>query len=232
LLLELRLITSRRARKIRHFLEELHLTDKKVIVCVGRLVHRKGQDRLIEAMPKILESIPDAALLLVGEGPYRAKLDGLVAKNHLQQNVHFVGRLHYGDLPRYLRLGDIFAMPSRARLFGLEVEGLGIVYLEASSAGIPVLGGAQEGHQMPFWMARLDLLLMEPISMRSQKKLLRCWEMMNCAKRCQLVAVSGRSQRGVGRSGALASKRFYLGSKPSFRACERALVLFVTCNFR
>ena len=126
-------------------LEELHLTDKKVIVCVGRLVHRKGQDRLIEAMPKILESIPDAALLLVGEGPYREKLDALVAKNHLEKNVHFVGRLHYGDLPRYLRLGDIFAMPSRARFFGLEVEGLGIVYLEASSAGIPVLGGASGG---------------------------------------------------------------------------------------
>jgi phosphatidylinositol alpha-1,6-mannosyltransferase len=126
-------------------LEELHLTEKKVIVCVGRLVHRKGQDRLIEAMPKILESIPDAALLLVGEGPYRQKLDTLVAKYHLEKSVHFVGRLHYGDLPRYLRLGDIFAMPSRARFFGLEVEGLGIVYLEASSAGIPVLGGASGG---------------------------------------------------------------------------------------
>ena len=126
-------------------LEELQLTGKKVIVCVGRLVHRKGQDRLIAAMPKILESIPDAALLLVGEGPYRQKLDALVAMNHLEKDVLFVGRLHYGDLPRYLRLGDIFAMPSRARFFGLEVEGLGIVYLEASSAGIPVLGGASGG---------------------------------------------------------------------------------------
>ena len=126
-------------------LEELQLAGKKVIVCVGRLVHRKGQDRLIAAMPKILESIPDAALLLVGEGPYRQKLDALVAKNHLEKDVHFVGRLLYGDLPRYLRLGDIFAMPSRARFFGLEVEGLGIVYLEASSAGIPVLGGASGG---------------------------------------------------------------------------------------
>jgi phosphatidyl-myo-inositol dimannoside synthase len=126
-------------------LEELQLRGKKVIVCVGRLVHRKGQDRLIEAMPKILDSIPDAVLLLVGEGPYREKLDALVAKNHLEESVRFVGRLHYEELPRYLRLGDIFAMPSRARFFGLEVEGLGIVYLEASSAGIPVLGGASGG---------------------------------------------------------------------------------------
>ena len=125
--------------------KRLNLSDKQIIISVGRLVHRKGQDRLIEAMPAILQSVPNAVLLLVGEGPYRAHLDSLVEKLSLSDSVRFVGRVKYAELPEYLRLGHIFAMPSRSRFFGLEVEGLGIVYLEASSAGLPVIGGASGG---------------------------------------------------------------------------------------
>ena len=123
----------------------LGLSDKKVIVSVGRLVHRKGQDRLIEAMPEILKSIPQAHLLLVGEGPYREHLQTLVKKHNLEASVTFIGRIQYKDLPTYICVGDIFAMPSRSRLMGLEVEGLGIVYLEASSCGLPVLAGDSGG---------------------------------------------------------------------------------------
>jgi len=121
------------------------LEGKRTIVCVGRLVHRKGQDRLIEAMPRIVEAIPDAALLLVGEGPYKKKLVDLVKKHKMENYVRFVGRVQYSELPAHIKLGDIFAMPSRSRFFGLEVEGLGIVYLEASSCGIPVIAGASGG---------------------------------------------------------------------------------------
>jgi len=123
----------------------LGLSDKKVIVSVGRLVHRKGQDHLIEAMPEILKSIPQAHLLLVGEGPYREHLQTLVKKHNLEAAVTFIGRIQYKDLPTYICVGDIFAMPSRSRLMGLEVEGLGIVYLEASSCGLPVLAGDSGG---------------------------------------------------------------------------------------
>ena len=123
----------------------LGLPDKKVIVSVGRLVHRKGQDHLIEAMPEILKSIPHAHLLLVGEGPYREHLQTLVKKHNLEASVTFIGRIQYKDLPTYICVGDIFAMPSRSRLMGLEVEGLGIVYLEASSCGLPVLAGDSGG---------------------------------------------------------------------------------------
>lgn len=121
------------------------LDGKLVIVCVARLVERKGQDKLIEAMPEILREIPNAILLIVGQGPYRSHLDGLVSKFGLHESVKFVGRLSYDDLPRHIQLGDVFAMPSRSRHLGLEVEGLGIVYLEASSCGIPVIGGASGG---------------------------------------------------------------------------------------
>jgi phosphatidylinositol alpha-1,6-mannosyltransferase len=125
--------------------KSLGLSDKKVIVSVGRLVHRKGQDHLIEAMPAILEEVPTAHLLLVGQGPYREYLQKLVTKYGLEDSVTFIGRIHYADLPQYICVGDIFAMPSRSRLMGLEVEGLGIVYLEASSCGLPVLAGSSGG---------------------------------------------------------------------------------------
>ena len=125
--------------------KELGVEDKKVIVSVGRLVHRKGQDHLIEAMPEILKSHPNAHLLFVGTGSYRKVLDNLIADRSLQKNVTFTGRVQYEDLTKYICVGDIFAMPSRSRMAGLEVEGLGIVYLEASSCGLPVLGGDSGG---------------------------------------------------------------------------------------
>jgi phosphatidylinositol alpha-1,6-mannosyltransferase len=125
--------------------KSLGLSDKKVIVSVGRLVHRKGQDYLIEAMPKILEQVPQAHLLLVGEGPYREHLEELAKKHKIESSLTFIGRIQYKELPTYICVGDIFAMPSRSRLLGLEVEGLGIVYLEASSCGLPVLAGNSGG---------------------------------------------------------------------------------------
>lgn len=124
---------------------ELGINNKKVIVSVGRLVHRKGQDHLIESMPQILKSVPDAHLLLVGQGPHEKLLKSLVKKNSLENDVTFIGRIQFADLPRYICAGEIFAMPSRSRFFGLEVEGLGIVYLEASACALPVIAGASGG---------------------------------------------------------------------------------------
>jgi phosphatidylinositol alpha-1,6-mannosyltransferase len=124
---------------------ELNLQDKKVIVSVGRLVHRKGQDTLIESLPEILGQIPNAHILFVGEGPYRDYLVKRATELGVLQNITFIGRIHYADLPRHICVGDIFAMPSRSRLAGLEVEGLGIVYLEASACGLAVIGGISGG---------------------------------------------------------------------------------------
>jgi phosphatidylinositol alpha-1,6-mannosyltransferase len=124
---------------------ELDLKEKKVIVVVGRLVRRKGQDRLIQAMPLILDQHPEAHLLIVGIGGYEKKLLELAANSSARDSITFVGRVNYSDLPTYFRLGDIFAMPARSRLAGLEVEGLGIVYLEAGATGLPVVGGDSGG---------------------------------------------------------------------------------------
>ena len=124
---------------------ELGLTQKKVIVSVGRLVHRKGQDTLIESMPEILTQVPNAHLLFIGEGPYKKYLVKRAAALHITHAITFIGRIQYADLPRHICVGDIFAMPSRSRLAGLEVEGLGIVYLEASACGLAVIGGKSGG---------------------------------------------------------------------------------------
>lgn len=124
---------------------ELGLTDKKVIVSVGRLVHRKGQDTLVESMPTILSAIPDAHLLFIGEGPYKEYLVKRATELRVLDAITFIGRIQYAELPRYICVGDIFAMPSRSRLAGLEVEGLGIVYLEASACGLAVIGGKSGG---------------------------------------------------------------------------------------
>ncbi|HEX7405472.1 MAG TPA: glycosyltransferase family 4 protein [Candidatus Nanopelagicaceae bacterium] len=124
---------------------ELGLIDKAVIVCVGRLVPRKGQDRLIQAMPLIRKTIPNVHLLLVGEGSYRSRLEKMARKAGVQDRVTFIGRVQYQQLPAYIRVGDLFAMPSRSRMAGLEVEGLGIVYLEASACGLPVIAGNSGG---------------------------------------------------------------------------------------
>ena len=124
---------------------ELKLENKRVIVSVGRLVHRKGQDHLIQSMPEILRSVPNAHILMVGQGPYLSHLKKLVQDLNLVDHVSFIGRIQFAQLPQYICAGDIFVMPSRSRFFGLEVEGLGIVYLEASACGLPVIAGSSGG---------------------------------------------------------------------------------------
>lgn len=123
----------------------LGLIDKRVIVSVGRLVHRKGQDSLIESMPQVLEEFPNAHLVLIGEGPYQGYLEGRAKSLQIDSQITFIGRIAYAELPRYICLGEVFVMPSRSRFAGLEVEGLGIVYLEASACGLPVIAGNSGG---------------------------------------------------------------------------------------
>ena len=124
---------------------ELDLRDKRVIVSVGRLVHRKGQDTLVEALPEIISHYPDAHILFVGVGPHLEYIHKRAIQLGVLSHISFVGRVHFQELPRFISVGEIFAMPSRSRLAGLEVEGLGIVYLEASACGLPVVGGISGG---------------------------------------------------------------------------------------
>ncbi|MBD0708456.1 MULTISPECIES: glycosyltransferase family 4 protein [unclassified Streptomyces] len=123
----------------------LGLTDRPVVVCVSRLVPRKGQDTLIKAMPQILRRVPDAVLLIVGGGPYEKDLHRLAATTGVADSVRFTGAVPWAELPAHYGAGDVFAMPCRTRRGGLDVEGLGIVYLEASATGLPVVAGDSGG---------------------------------------------------------------------------------------
>ena len=119
------------------------LDDDPVVVCVSRLVPRKGQDTLIDVWPSVLQRHPRARLLIVGRGPYeqelKAKASGLGAA------VVFAGGVEEEELAAYVSAGDVFAMPCRTRRHGLDVEGLGIVYLEASACGLAVVAGDSGG---------------------------------------------------------------------------------------
>ncbi|MEU7168714.1 glycosyltransferase family 4 protein [Streptomyces morookaense] len=123
----------------------LGLADRPVVVCVSRLVPRKGQDTLILAMPRILAAVPDAVLLIVGGGPYEKELRKLAGETGVAHAVRFTGPVPWEELPAHYGAGDVFAMPCRTRRGGLDVEGLGIVYLEASATGLPVVAGDSGG---------------------------------------------------------------------------------------
>ncbi|SBT44958.1 glycosyltransferase family 4 protein [Micromonospora auratinigra] len=123
----------------------LGLADRPVVVCVSRLVPRKGQDMLIRALPEIRRRVPDAALLIVGGGPYRATLEKLARQTGVERDVVFTGSVPSAELPAHYAAGDVYAMPCRTRNRGLDVEGLGIVYLEASATGLPVVAGDSGG---------------------------------------------------------------------------------------
>lgn len=125
--------------------ERYGLGERPVVVCVSRLMRRKGQDTLIEAFPALKRRVPDAVLLVVGGGPYLAHLETLAEESTWADDIVFTGSVPWPELPAHYAAGDVFAMPCRTRRRGLDVEGLGIVYLEASAAGLPVLAGDSGG---------------------------------------------------------------------------------------
>jgi len=167
------------------------LGDRPVIVCVSRLVPRKGQDVLIRALPTIRRRVPGAALLIVSGGPYREKLQALARAEGVESDVVFTGSVRWEELPAHYAAGDVFAMPCRTRGAGLDVEGLGIVYLEASATGLPVLagdsGGAPDavregetgyvvgGSDVPAVAGRLAELLADPARARAMGAAGRAW---------------------------------------------------------
>ena len=169
----------------------LALTDRPVVVCVSRLVPRKGQDVLIRALPAIREQVDGAALLVVGGGPDMPRLQRLAAEHCVADHVRFTGSVPWPELPAHYAAGDVFAMPCRTRLGGIDVEGLGIVFLEAAATGLPVVAGDSggssdtvrdgetgvvvDGRDVPRVAAEVGALLQDPERAAAMGKRGRAW---------------------------------------------------------
>lgn len=138
------------------------LGGKKVIGCISRLVPRKGQDVLIEAMPQVLRRHPDARLLIVGGGRYADSLQGRIERLGLQREVLLAGSTGPDLLPAAYAACDVFAMPARTRRLGWDVEGLGMVYLEAAATGKPVIAGSSGGAPEAVLDGRTGVVVREP----------------------------------------------------------------------
>ncbi|UNO43035.1 glycosyltransferase family 4 protein [Streptomyces sp. MST-110588] len=132
------------AARIRALQERLGIRGKQTVLCVSRLIARKGQDTLIRALPVIRQAVPDAVLLLVGQGPDEPRLRAL-ARRYADGSVVFAGGRDHAATADYYAAADVFAMPCRTRKAGLEAEGLGIVFLEAAASGLPVVAGNSGG---------------------------------------------------------------------------------------
>lgn len=117
------------------------LGDRPLVVCVSRLVARKGQDQLIRALPELRRCVPDTALLVVGGGPHRAALEAVARSEGVAAHVVFTGVVPEEELPAHFAAADVFALPCRERRLGLEVEAFGIVVIQAQAVGVPVVAG-------------------------------------------------------------------------------------------
>lgn len=127
------------------FIEKYNLQDKKILLSVNRLVERKGNDTVINALPNIIKEIPNLIYIIAGDGPCRSSLENHVKKNGLDEHVIFIPETTTTELITLYQLCDVFIMASREIKETGDVEGFGIVFLEANACGKPVIGGDSGG---------------------------------------------------------------------------------------
>jgi phosphatidylinositol alpha-1,6-mannosyltransferase len=120
------------------------LEGKTVLLTVGRLQRRKGHDMVIKALPRILKAHPHVVYVVAGDGEERGALERLALDEGVAGSVRFLGRVPQEDLPALYNLSDVFIMANRT-MPGGDVEGFGIVFLEAGACAKPVIAGASGG---------------------------------------------------------------------------------------
>jgi len=126
-------------------LDRHNLRDKTVLLTVGRLVRRKGHDLVVEAMKILAPKYDNLAYVIVGEGPEKNSLETLVRSHSLMDRIIFAGFVSEEELPKYYQICDIFVMPVRELTHQGDVEGFGLVFLEANACGKPVIGSRSGG---------------------------------------------------------------------------------------
>jgi len=134
-------IIQKDKQNIEYIRKKYKLKDKKILISIGRLVKRKGFDKVIEIFPKLLQKYPNLIYIIIGSGP---DADYLKEKaSNLKENILFLENIEETEKWSWLQTGDVFIMPSR-NING-DFEGFGIVYLEANLAKIPVIAGNSGG---------------------------------------------------------------------------------------
>ncbi len=120
------------------------LEGKRVLVTVSRLIPRKGQDVVLQSLPQVLSAAPDAVYLIVGGGPEEARLRRLAEDLGVSKHVRWAGSIPHAAAVDYYHAADLFVMPNR-RMPNGDIEGFGLVFLEANACGLPVIGGRSGG---------------------------------------------------------------------------------------
>ena len=169
--------------------ESLGLDSARLIMTVGRLTPRKGIDTVIEALPAVIEQVPNAVYMVVGEGEDRARLEALAAQRGVADHVLFEGAVPFDQLPATYNLCDVFVTPSRSE--PPSVEGFGIVFLEANACGKPVIGARSGGIPDAIVDGETGLLV-EPNDAASLATALV--SLLLDPARCQALGAAGRAR--------------------------------------
>ena len=123
--------------------EKLGWNDKKVILTVGRLQKRKGHDMMISALPEILKQHPDVLYAIIGNGEEKQTLQALATKLNIEKNVKFHAEITDEEMIQCYQQCDLFILPNRTE--GNDIEGFGMVLVEAQACGKPVIAGDSGG---------------------------------------------------------------------------------------
>lgn len=130
---------------VRDLVKKHDLENRRVIMTVGRLVPRKGNDTVIRSLKKVVEKIPDIRYVIIGNGPEKKRLQMLAHELHLEDHIVFAGFVSDEDLPKYYNACDLYVLPNRETDGFEAVEGFGISFIEAGACGKPVIGGRSGG---------------------------------------------------------------------------------------
>lgn len=129
--------------KLKAFRNKLNIKDhERVLLTVGRLNYRKGQDLVISAVNQLKDDIA-IKYFIIGEGNTKTELKNLIKKYHLESQVYIFDRVEDEELIYYYKLADIFVMPHRHS--DTDIEGFGIAFLEAARAEVPIIAGNSGG---------------------------------------------------------------------------------------
>jgi len=126
----------------------------KIILTIGRLSSSeqyKGQDRILNCLPELIEQQPDTHYIIAGDGDDKPRLQQMVKKLGVTEHVSFLGKVEDEKLKQLYKTADLFAMPSTG-------EGFGIVFLEAMSQGTPALGLNEDGSTDPLQDGELGIV--------------------------------------------------------------------------